>query len=483
MTSILIVDDEPAIGWSLSELFRDDGYDPVVCSCAEEALEVAGRTAPDAILLDVRLPGMDGITAMEQLQASCRGVPVIVMTAFGDLETAVRAVEAGAFDYLTKPFDLKQVAELVRRALDSCVPVVSRTASDPARDDDERLIGSSPGMQRIFRQIALVARSHVPVLITGESGTGKELVARAIHQNGPRRDGPFVPVDLAGISAASLEVELFGYSRGISPVTASARKGLFERAAGGTLLLDEIGDVPPTVQMKLLRVIERGEILPVGATATRTVDVRVIAVTSRDPAEQIRAGEFREDLFFRLGVVQIEMPPLRARREDVPELARHFLQRASNRGVHREFSPAALCELAARPWPGNVRELRNAVEHAALMTGSPTIEVDDLPRPEVTAGGRDRLTAEPLQREVDRWVTDQLNQFDRDDSEAALYEDFLQKTEPVLLAAVLKWSGGNRAAAARLLGLHRATLRQKLRHHGLDREQAVDGTSHGQASP
>ena len=470
MSRILIVDDEPAIAWSLSELLRDGGHEVSIASSAEEAIEGAGQFAPDAILLDVRLPGVDGISSMADLKSRCGDVPIIVMTAFGNLETAVRAVEAGAFDYLTKPFDLDEAATLVQRALDSTSRSgeASTTAGQARTKDDDPIIGSSPAMQRIFKQVALVARSDVPVLITGESGTGKELVARAIHLHSPRKDAPFVPVNLAAMSEANVEVELFGFARGVSPATTSARKGLFERASGGTLLLDEIGDVPLPVQIKLLRAIERQEILPVGASSTKTVDVRVVAVTSRELGPLIESGEFREDLFFRLGVVSIDLPPLRTRGEDIPELARHFLQRATAGGATKEFSPAALCELGARSWPGNVRELRNAVEHAALMTGSSTIEPTDLPAPEVTAGGRDVSAVEPLLREATRWIEDRLSQFDGDGAEASLYDDFLQAVEPTLLTAALEHCRGNRAAAARLLGLHRATLRQKLRSHGLD---------------
>ncbi len=479
MSRILIVDDEPAIAWSLGELLRDSGHEVSVASSAEEALKTAGPFAPNAVLLDVRLPGIDGISAMADLKSRCGDVPIIVMTAFGNLETAVRAVEAGAFDYLTKPFDLDEAATLVGRALSSAAtsgetePHAKSEELEP--EDDEPIIGSSPAMQRIFKQVALVARSDVPVLITGESGTGKELVARAIHRHSTRNSARFVPVNLAAMSEANLEVELFGFARGVSPATTSARKGLFERASGGTLLLDEIGDVPLPVQIKLLRAIERQEILPVGASSTKIVDVRVVAVTSRELGPLIESGAFREDLFFRLGVVSIDLPPLRARGEDIPELARHFLQRATAGSATKEFSPAALCELAARSWPGNVRELRNTVEHAALMTGSATIEPTDLPAPEVTAGGRDASTTEPLLRETSRWIADQLSQFDGDGGEASLYDDFLQSVEPTLLTAALKHCHGNRAAAARLLGLHRATLRQKLRSHGLD-EPASPGS-------
>lgn len=465
MSHVLVVDDEPAICWGFRELLRGEGHDVTIASSAEEAVQAAGKCQPDTVILDVRLPGQDGLSAMSRLREITGDAPVIVITAFGNLETAVRAVEEGAFDYLTKPFELDDAAALIRRALQS------RTQSRSAPllelpESDEPLIGSSPPMQTVFRQIALVAGSDAPVLITGESGTGKELVARAIHRHSDRKGGPFVPVSLAAHSPTSIEGELFGFVRGAAPGSDSARKGLLESGSGGTVLLDGISDVPIPVQMKLLRAIEQQEILPVGGSRPKKVDFRVIASTGRELRPLMDSGEFRDDLFFRLSVVQIELPPLRERAADIPLLAQFFLAQAGGNASSKQFSPNSLCELGRRSWPGNVRELRNAIEHAAIMARGDSIEVSDLP-PATTLEGTNGDALDLLQREVSRWITEQLQPLDATDSEAALYEDFILAVEPPLLRAALERCGNNRAAAARLLGLHRATLRQKLKNHGI----------------
>lgn len=466
MSHVLVVDDEPAICWGFRELLRGDGHEVTIASSAEEALQVAGACQPDTVILDVRLPGEDGLSVMSRLQDATNDAPIIVITAFGNLETAVRAVEEGAFDYLTKPFELDDAATVIRRALQSRLSSGRISPELDLPDSDEPLIGSSPAMQTVFRQIALVAGSDAPVLIAGENGTGKQLVARAIHRHSDRKDGSFVAAGLAAHDATAIEGELFGFARGAAPGSDSARKGMLESATGGTVLLDGIGDVPVPVQMKLLRAIEQQEILPVGGTRPKKVDFRVIASTGRELRPLMETGEFRADLFFRLSVVQIELPPLRDRAEDIPSLAQFFLTRSGNDGESKHLSPAALCELGRRSWPGNVRELRNAVEHAAIMARGDSIEVSDLP-PATTLEGTSGDAASLLQREVARWITEQLQPLDAAGSEAALYEDFIQAVEPPLLRSVLERCGNNRAAAARLLGLHRATLRQKLKNHGI----------------
>lgn len=468
MSHVLVVDDEPTICWSFRELLQDEGHAVTVASSAEEAIEAAGRIQPDAVLLDVRLPGMDGLSAIAELRKKAGDVPIIVMTAFGNLETAVQAVEQGAFDYLTKPFEIEDATALITRALSQRRGEMSTESEPLASESDEPIIGSSAAIQRVFKQIALVAQSDVPVLITGESGTGKELVARAIHRHGSRSKKQIVAVSLAALNAASIEGELFGFAKGAIPGSDSARRGLLELASGSTVLLDEIADVPVSVQVKLLRTIERQEIVPVGAVRPKQVDIRVIAVSSRALGPLMESGEFREDLFFRLGVVQIDLPPLRERAEDIPDLANYFLRNCSEGDSPRELTPAALCELGARSWPGNVRELRNTVEHAAIMSRGSAIDVTHLPDAAATSGGRTAGSTDPLLREVRRWTQEKMEILDPSGSEAMLYEDFLQAVEPSLLESVLDRCSGNRAAAARLLGLHRATLRQKLRSHGLD---------------
>jgi two-component system nitrogen regulation response regulator GlnG len=475
MSHVLVVDDEPAICWGFRELLRGDGHEVTIASSAEEALQVAPTCQPDTIILDVRLPGMDGLTALKQLRAKSDDAPVVVMTAFGNLETAVRAVEEGAFDYLTKPFELSDASDVVRRALEhrhaSSSTKGNATSLDEAASGTlaETIVGSSPAMQAIFRQIAFVAQSDAPVLILGESGTGKELVARAIHRHSSRGNEPFMPVSLAAMNAGSVESELFGHVKGAFSGATTDRKGILEVAGAGTILLDEIGDVPVSLQLKLLRTIEHQEIIPVGSATPLHCRFRILAATNRDLGTLIEAGEFREDFYFRLSVVKIELPPLRERAEDIPDLARHFLNQMSSGSASCTLSSSALLELSSRPWPGNVRELRNAVEHAAIMARGGTIEVTHLPPADATTT-RSAVSSDVLQREISRWATEQLQPLDSVDSEAALYEDVLQLVEPPLLNAVLAHCRNNRAAAARLLGLHRATLRQKLKNHGITGE-------------
>lgn len=473
MSHVLVVDDEPAICWGFRELLRGEGHEVTIASSAEEALKVASKCLPDTIVLDVRLPGMDGLTALKQLRAKTNDAPVVVMTAFGNLETAVKAVEEGAFDYLTKPFELSEANDVVRRALEHRHAGESKAGSTDGDTGDaalaETIVGSSPAMQAVFKQIAFVAQSDAPVLITGESGTGKELVARAIHRHSHRSTEPFVPVSLAAMNEASVESELFGHVKGAFSGATAERKGILEIAGSGTILLDEIGDVPTAVQLKLLRTIEHQEIVQVGAAKPRQCGFRVVAATNRDLGTLIEEGLFREDLYFRLGVVKIELPPLRERPEDIPDLARHFLSLMAGNSTGGTLSSSALLELSGRPWPGNVRELRNAIEHAAIMSRGGTIEAAHLPTADSTTP-RSALSSDVLQREISRWTAEQLQPLDSSDSEAALYEDVLQLVEPPLLNAVLAHCRNNRAAAARLLGLHRATLRQKLKNHEITGE-------------
>jgi two-component system nitrogen regulation response regulator GlnG len=473
MSSILIVDDEPAICWAFREALSDDGHSVRVVPSAEEALSLTDTGwRPDVVVMDVRLPGIDGLSAIRELRERIGTTPVVVITAFGSLETAVRAIEEGAFEYLIKPFDLDQAVEVLRRALDSTNRVAA--VGDPdalAKPSAETIVGSSAGMQQVFKQIALVAATEVPVLITGESGTGKELVARAIHRHGPRRTGPFLPVCIPALNPGLIESELFGHLRGSFTGAAEDRRGLFEMAAGGTVLLDEIADVPLIVQVKLLRAIEQREILPVGGTIPRSLDVRILAATNRPLPELIASGTFREDLFFRLGVFQIHLLPLRDRPGDVRLLAAHFLGQVgpAHDGGPWQLSDEAYSDLCSRRWAGNVRELRNVIEHAAIVARGGEIRPEHFPAPSPLAGAALMRPAERAQREILGWTADAVQELASND-DPQLYERFLQLVEPPLLEAVLRQCDGNRAAAAQLLGLHRATLRQKMRRHGLGEE-------------
>jgi DNA-binding NtrC family response regulator len=473
MSHVLIVDDEPSICWGFRELLADEGYEVSVASSAEEALELADDTVPDAVVLDVRLPGRDGLSTIQDLRRRIGSAPIIVITAFGNLETAVRALEEGAYDYLTKPFDLEQISEMLRRALRPSA-VIAVPAADDRSNVPEAFIGSSPAMQSVFKQIALVATSNVPVLITGESGTGKDLVAQAIHRHSRRRDAPFLPTCLAALSPGLIESELFGHVRGAFTGAELARQGLLELADGGTVFLDEIGDVPLPVQVKLLRAIEQHEVTPVGDARARRTDFRVLAATNRPLEGLVARGEFREDLFYRLGVFHIHVPPLRERAEDIPQLAQAFLRTAVADGQAPGLSEGALRELSSRRWPGNVRELRNAVERAALVARGGEIEANHFPPPSPIAGKADRSTAEELQLATANWATEHIAaELPRDASDPQsgdLLERFLRVVEPPLLQAALLHCGGNRAAAAKMLGIHRATLRQKLNDCGLNGE-------------
>jgi DNA-binding NtrC family response regulator len=469
MSRVLIVDDEPSIGWAFREFLADEGYDVEVAASAEEGLRAAERKQPDALILDVRLPGRDGLTALPSFRERIDPAPIIVVTAFGNLDTVARAMEGGAFDYLVKPFDLDQIAAVLKRALTprgSSAPPDEPAGLPPG---PEALIGASEVMHELFKSIALVAQADVPVLITGESGTGKELVARAIHRYSSRRAGPFLPVCLAALSPNLVESELFGHTRGAFTGAELPRKGLLELAQGGTVLLDELGDIPPALQVKLLRAIEHREVTPVGDARTRPIDVRFLAATNRPLRELMADGSFREDLYFRLNVFPIRVPPLRDRREDIPALAEHFLRlsRLGDAGEPR-LGQGVLAELKARPWVGNVRELRNAIEHAAILARGGRIAPEHLPapmvpsRPDAAGAGPD-----PLESSLLRWVRECMADPDRIDDATGLYERFLEATEPTVLRAALQSCGQQQNAAAELLGIHRATLRQKLRKYGI----------------
>ncbi|HVJ86608.1 MAG TPA: sigma-54 dependent transcriptional regulator [Caulifigura sp.] len=466
MNRILIVDDEPSICWALAELLEEEGFKATAVGSAEEALELSANQTWRLVLLDVRLPGLDGISAIPQLRERFGNVPIVVITAFGDLDTAVRAVESGAADYLCKPLNADDVTAIVRRVL-SRERVEPREAS-PRRSAAPQgsLVGQSPAMQKVFKKIALAATTDVPVLITGESGTGKELIARAIHQHGSRRAQPFVPVCLPALSPNLVEAELFGHERGTFTGAEVQRIGLLEAASGGSVFLDEIGETPLELQVKLLRSIEYHEITPVGGVRPRHVDFRVIAATNQPLETLVQIGRFRADLFYRLNVFVIEAPALRDRREDIPLLCEYFLA-GIECGRSCVLGEDAMAELQKRPWHGNVREMRNAIEHAAVLARSGVISAEHLPPPsEARSSYRD---GGQLSRCIVDWTDDEFPEnIDASDAELAdLYSRFLSTVEKPLLEATLERCNGNQTTAATILGIHRSTLRQKLREAGL----------------
>lgn len=455
MSHVLIVDDEESICWGLSRLLRETGHEVSVASSAEEAIEAVGRRPPDLAVVDVRLPGMDGLSAMQHLKRRAGEIPIVVITAFGNLDVAVTAMRNGAFDYLSKPFDLEHAASVIDRALIHGKPAPAR-GPETAPEVHEVLLGTGPGMQDVFKRIALVAPTDASVLISGESGTGKELVARAIHRHSLRAARPFVPIHLASLSPTLVESELFGHVRGAFTGAEVSRPGLLELADGATVFFDEASDIPPSVQVKLLRVLEQREVTPVGSTQSRTTSFRVIAATNREGAAG-REESLRRDLYFRLAAFEIALPPLRERTQDIPLLAENFLRRAQRGSAGAPFSQEAMDELCRRPWPGNVRQLRHAVEHGMLLARGGQIGIEHLPQP--SAVPLERSAGAQLEAAVRVWAGQQLAP---GASPGQLYQAFLSQVEPALFETVLKRTAGNRAAAADVLGIHRATLRKKL---------------------
>lgn len=435
---------------------------------------MAAESQPQLVFLDVRLPKRDGIAALPDFLLATRGAPIVVMTAFGDLETAVAAVKHGASDYLTKPFKLEQAATLAKRN----VEVARQRAQDVGTQGrssenrpgaqgsdraEKRIVGSSAAIQQAFRQIALVASSNLSVLITGETGTGKELVAEAIHRHSPRADRPYLPIAPVALNDDLIESELFGHVRGAFTGANGDRAGLFELAEGGTILLDEIGELPLGLQAKLLRVLEQGEYTRVGEVIPRRCDVRILAATNCELHHAVSSGRFREDLYWRLNGMHIHLPPLRERVKDIEPLCGYFLECLGS-PANARLVPELLEQLATRPWYGNVRELRNAIGHAIVMAGDRPLEIGDFPishdRSTTAAGGQS------LQNAVLAWAEATIAEAAGDARE--LYAQFMAASEPTLFRFATKQAAGNRLRAAELLGIHRGTLREKMRQYGLE---------------
>lgn len=464
MSHILVVDDEEAVAWGLRRALTAEGHKVAVAASAEEAFVQAEKQRPDAVVLDVRLPGLDGLSALARLRELTDDAPTIVVTAFGNLSTAVRAVEEGAFDYLAKPFDLDQALETVKRALQRRALQEQAPAAEPTQEPvagPEEIVGASQAMQGVFKRIALVAPRDSCVLITGESGTGKELVARALHRYSARRERPFLPVHVAALNPSLVESELFGHVKGAFTGAAQARPGLLALADGGTIFFDELADIPLSVQVKLLRVLEHNEITPVGSNQSQPLNIRILAATHQDLEHRVAEGSFRHDLFFRLNVFQIHLPPLRQRREDILPLAEHFLRRFEPKSL--PLLPATAAFLTNLPWLGNVRELRNAIEHAVIVArGGPLLPEHFPTGPALTAA----TPAEQLAVAVLHWLTERIKAAGTE-APQDLYEDLLRQVEPPLLEEVMRRLQGNRWAAAQWLGLNRATVRKKLTQYGL----------------
>jgi len=477
VSKLLIVDDEPSICWGIKRLGESLGHEVHTASTAEAGLELASAERPDVVIMDVRLPGMDGLSAIDQLRLRLGATPVIVITAYGDLQTAVTAVQKGAFEYLVKPFDLDQVQQVLERALTHDAPAEDETAS---AEQVEGLVGRSLGMQEAFKRIALAAASEANVLLSGESGTGKELAARAIHRFSPRSSGPFVAVNVASLSPSLAESELFGHVRGAFTGAEQDRAGLLQQADGGTLFLDEVADIPLTTQVKLLRAIEHGEVTPVGSNRSVPTSFRLISATHRNLLRSVDEEQFRHDLYFRICTFRIDMPPLRERRDDIVPLAEHFLGllvRRSKTGADKSEAPARPRlsaaikeELTRRDWFGNVRELRNAIEHAIVVARGGSLMPEHLPPP-VEAPRNVDATDDPVRIAslVSDWAAAKLQ---GEPDTAELHNELLKLVEPPLLEEALKHSHGQYVAAAKRLGLHRTTVKKKIDQYGLEGEES-----------
>lgn len=469
MRNLLVIDDEPSICWGLKQLGESMSLEVTTCGTAEEGLAAAEARRPDVVVLDVRLPGMSGLEAIDRLRRVAAKTPVLLITAYGDLSTAVEAIRKDAFEYIVKPFDLEPIKRAITRALEYSESTAEPT--DPPLDVGG-MVGSSAAMREVFRQIALAADSDAAVLLSGESGTGKELAARAIHSFSPRSTGPFVAVNVASLNPALAESELFGHVRGAFTGADAERPGLLVQADGGTLFLDEVADIPLPVQVKLLRALEHGEVLPVGGSELVRTNFRVITATHKNLLGLVTCGEFRHDLYFRLSAFSIALPPLREHPEDILPLAEHFLNALSERtGRPARLSAATRRELQSRKWYGNVRELCNAVEHAKVLARHGAIDVEHLPPPVSATSLPDHLSqgdeAARLTANVERWAETRLR---KGGSERRLYEELLKLVEPALLRAALEKNHGQCLAAARELGIHRTTLRKKLDEHGIGDE-------------
>jgi two-component system nitrogen regulation response regulator GlnG len=458
---VWVIDDDRSIRWVLERALRKAEMDVTCFSNGVGVMEALERERPDAILTDIRMPGVDGLELLRQVTARYPGLPVIIMTAHSDLESAVSAFHGGAFEYLPKPFDIDEAVSQVARA---CRRVRAAPPEELQPVGSAEIVGEAPAMQEVFRAIGRLARSNITVLINGESGTGKELVAQALHRHSPRSERPFIALNMAAIPRDLLESELFGHERGAFTGAQARREGRFEQADRGTLFLDEIGDMPAELQTRLLRVLSEGELYRVGGVAPIRVDVRIIAATHQHLETLVRQGRFREDLFHRLNVIRIHLPALRERREDIPLLMRHFLaQAAKELGCETKLLLAdAVDRLKRLDWPGNVRQLENTARWLTVMASGKEIHAEDLP-PELNGISAGEPSDEPWQTVFRRWVRQSLKQ-----GQGALLDQALPAFETVLIQTALEHTGGRRQEAARLLGWGRNTLTRKIKELRLE---------------
>ncbi len=466
MKPVWIIDDDRSIRWVFEKALTRENIAFKTFSSADEALGVLASETPQVVVSDIRMPGESGLELLQKAKARFPHMPVIIMTAYSDLESAVAAFQGGAYEYLPKPFDVDHAVELIRRALEESMredEVVETPEAAP------EILGQAPAMQEVFRVIGRLAQSHATVLITGDSGTGKELVASALHRHSPRAAKPFIAINTAAIPKDLLESELFGHERGAFTGAQSMRRGRFEQADGGTLFLDEIGDMPADLQTRLLRVLSDGQFYRVGGHQPIKANVRVIAATHQDLEARVKQGLFRDDLFHRLNVIRLRLPPLRERREDIPLLAKHFLAKSARElGVEaKRLSEAALKFLTAQDFAGNVRQLENLCHWLTVMAAGVNIEVKDLPSELRFDAGA--ATEQSWISALEREVANALNR-----GESGLMDVFGPQFEKALIMRALAHTGGRRIEAAHLLGLGRNTLTRKIQELGLDSDKNDD---------
>ena len=461
---VWVIDDDQSIRWVLERALGRAGFTVEGFEVGTGVHARLRQREPDAIISDIRMPDVDGLELLGEIKAHYPHLPVVIMTGYSDLDSAVSAYQGGAYEYLPKPFDIDEAVALVKRAVTHHRQRVSHDSATTAVAAPG-IIGSAPAMQEVFRAIGRLSRSHLTVLITGESGTGKELVARALHRHGPRASATFIALNTAAIPGELLESELFGHERGAFTGAQSRRLGRFEQADGGTLFLDEIGDMPAELQTRLLRVLADGEFYRVGGHMPVRVDVRIIAATHQDLEARVRAGTFREDLFHRLNVIRVHSPALRERREDIRLLLAHYLEQAAREiGVGtKTLKPEAVRYLETLDWPGNVRQLENACRWLTVMASGNEIHFEDLPPELRNAGGETDDTVDDWEASLHRWAERRLGLGDD-----ALVDDAIPKFETVLIKCALGRTGGRRQEAARLLGWGRNTLTRKIKELAID---------------
>ena len=460
MKPVWIIDDDRSIRWVFEKALTRESIAFRTFSSADDALAALVTETPQLVVSDIRMPGESGLALLQQMKQRFPHLPVIIMTAYSDLESAVAAFQGGAYEYLPKPFEVDHAVELIRRAMEEST---RRDDAVEAPGAEPEILGQAPAMQEVFRAIGRLAQSHATVLITGESGTGKELVASALHRHSPRAAKPFIAINTAAIPKELLESELFGHERGAFTGAQTMRRGRFEQADGGTLFLDEIGDMPADLQTRLLRVLSDGQFYRVGGHQPIKANVRVIAATHQDLEVRVKQGLFREDLFHRLNVIRLRLPPLRERREDIPLLVKHFLAKGARElGVEaKRLSEAALKFLAAQDFPGNVRQIENMAHWLTVMAPGVNVDVGDLP-PELRIDG----SAAPGDNWVGALEREVANALNR--GETGLMDVLGRQFEKALITCSLAHTGGRRIEASHLLGLGRNTLTRKIQELGLD---------------